>query len=313
MFSYIFVGTLLCALEALNHVCSDARTAAKLNDAGLIDLTLDAMRGWEDDVEIIERCFDLFYTLCFAPECAEVFVSMDGLPLVFELFEALASESPDGILVMGQAALHVLLKDKPKADLRRYAEEVMEAGGTEVTAKLVEENLENGEFVTEALETIGRIAVHEDLAHGVSMQFMPALRKIIMYCLHETDEASHQELDRAFKIMGLFAFDSKNIESIVANGGLPLLLHAVAKYPREEKLMIRAIKTIDFIGMGDHEYTKIVIAKGGKKVVEKIMEVYPRSSEIQSLGKGALVHLASLEEADGVAGADAAEAAEMRL
>ena len=77
--------------------------------------------------------------------------------------------------------------------------------------------------------------------------------------------------------------------------------------------MIRAIKTIDFIGMGDHEYTKIVIAKGGKKVVEKIMEVYPRSSEIQSLGKGALVHLASLEEADGVAGADAAEAAEMRL
>jgi hypothetical protein len=65
-------ATLFCALEALNYVCQDAKTAGKLNDAGLVDLTLDTMRQWEDDVEIVERAFDLFYTLCFAPLCAEV-------------------------------------------------------------------------------------------------------------------------------------------------------------------------------------------------------------------------------------------------
>ena len=65
-------ASLFCALEALNYVCQDAKTAGKLNDAGLVDLTLDTMRQWEDDVEIVERAFDLFYTLCFAPQCAEV-------------------------------------------------------------------------------------------------------------------------------------------------------------------------------------------------------------------------------------------------
>jgi hypothetical protein len=208
--------------------------------------------------------------------------------------ETMSEDSPDGILVMGQAALHVLLKNKPKADLKKYAEAVHESGATELTGRLVEENLENSEFVTEALETVGQIATHEELAHVAASAFMPTLRRVALHCLSNDSEDAHKMLDRVFKIMGLFAFDKRNIETIVLNSGLPLVLRAVAKYPREELLMERAIKTMDFIGHGDKNYTRVVIQKGGKKVIEKIMEVYPRSTSIQRLGKGALASLAGL-------------------
>ena len=212
-----------------------------------------------------------------------------------ELMEALASDSPEGILVMGAAALHVLLKGKPKADLEKYATAVHRADGTAVLGRLCEKNLDRHEFISESLETIGRIAAIEKLAHGAAMAFMPSLRKIVLHYLADDGDDAHLMLDQCFKIMGFFAFDSRNIETIVLNSGLPLVLRAVSKYPHEEILMERAIKTIDFIAMGDTEYTKVVIAKGGKAVIEKIVEVYPDSATIQSLGARALVVLQDLE------------------
>jgi hypothetical protein len=287
--------TVSCALEALNYVCQDGETAKKLNDDGLVDLLVASMSTFRDDVDVIERAFDLFYTLCFAAECAESMANGGALKEAMELMEALASDSPEGILVMGAAALHVLLKGKPKADLEKYATAVHRADGTAVLGRLCEKNLDRHEFISESLETIGRIAAIEKLAHGAAMAFMPSLRKIVLHYLADDGDDAHLMLDQCFKIMGFFAFDSRNIETIVLNSGLPLVLRAVSKYPHEEILMERAIKTIDFIAMGDTEYTKVVIAKGGKAVIEKIVEVYPDSATIQSLGARALVVLQDLE------------------
>ena len=287
--------TVSCALEALNYVCQDGETAKKLNDDGLVELLVSVMDKLGDDVDVIERAFDLFYTLCFAAECAESMANGGALKTAMQLMEALAADSPEGILVMGAAALHVLLKGKPKADLEKYATAIHRADGTAVLARLCENNLERHEFVSESLETIGRIAAIDSLAHGAAMAFMPSLRKIVLSYLEGGGEDAHLMLDQCFKIMGFFAFDPRNIETIVLNSGLPLVLRAVSKYPHEEILMERAIKTIDFIAMGDKEYTKVVIAKGGKAVIEKIVEVYPDSATIQSLGARALVVLQDLE------------------
>ena len=287
---------LVAALEALNYVCQDPAAATQLNEEGLCELVLDAMRAFDTDVEVIERCFDLFYTISFSPDCAEHFVNDDGLKMTGELMKKLGSKSEDGILIMGQASLHALLKEKPEADLLRYAKALHDCGGTQIVAHLVEKHLDNEEFLTEALETISRIAAHESLAHGSAMEFMPSLRAIALHYLSEGTDEAHIMLDRMFRVMGLFAFDKANIETIVLNQGLPLVLRAVAKYPREEQLMERVIKTIDFICLGDKDYTKVVISNGGKLIVEKILELYPDAEHIQDHGLRCIMALEAVEE-----------------
>jgi hypothetical protein len=285
----------LCVLEALNHLCQDVTIASKLNDAGIVDMTIDVANAWNNDVEVIERVFELTYTICFAAECAHTFVSSGALDKRIALMDKLGPASPDSILVIGCANLAMLLKSRSRDERNQYGNAIHAANGVSVLARLCADHYESDEFILEAIETVSGISAISDLAHNVATVFMPSLRQIVLHYLSIGGSDALEVLDRCFKMMSLFAFDERNIETIVMNSGLPLVLRAVSKYPQEEMLMERAIKTIDFIAMGDKEYTKIVISKGGKAVIEKIMEVYADSDSIQSLGDRALAAFASLE------------------
>ena len=62
------------------------------------------------------------------------------------------------------------------------------------------------------------------------------------------------------------------------------------------RLMERVIKTIDFICLGDKDYTKVVISNGGKLIVEKILELYPDAEHIQDHGLRCIMALEAVEE-----------------
>merc|ERR1711924_370334 len=82
-----------------------------------------------------------------------------------------------------------------------------------------------------------------------------------------------------------------NVQLIVQQNGVRVIMDAIGKHPQSEKLMIRCIKTLDFIAMADTDYAAIVHALGAASVIKKIMAVYPQVEEIQESGQSALLFL----------------------
>ena len=56
-----------------------------------------------------------------------------------------------------------------------------------------------------------------------------------------------------FKLLCFLSFDERNIDIIVREGGIQIVCKAIAKHARREDLIVRAIKTIDFVAMADHK------------------------------------------------------------
>jgi hypothetical protein len=56
-----------------------------------------------------------------------------------------------------------------------------------------------------------------------------------------------------FKLLCFLSFDERNIDIIVREGGIQIVCKAIAKHARREDLIVRAIKTIDFVAMADQK------------------------------------------------------------
>ena len=65
-------------------------------------------------------------------------------------------------------------------------------------------------------------------------------------------------LEAALRVLSVLAFDTSNLKSIVDLGGINVIMMAIAKNTRNKALMVRAIKTIDFIAMGDPSYSLLL-------------------------------------------------------
>ena len=93
------------------------------------------------------------------------------------------------------------------------------------------------------------------------------------------------------QLLGFLSFDERNVKTLVKEGGIQIIMKAIAQHAREEDLILRAIKTIDFIAMTDQSYAAIVRKCGGVKLVTKIMSLYAMHEDIQDSGSSALTSM----------------------
>merc|ERR1712087_874381 len=90
-------------------------------------------------------------------------------------------------------------------------------------------------------------------------------------------------LDYAFKVLGFLAFRTEGVRKIVQHDGINAIISAIGEHAREQKLMVRAIKTLDFIAMAHPDFAAIVNAHGGAAIIRKIMIAYSTSQKSRNL------------------------------
>merc|ERR1712151_1165309 len=98
-------------------------------------------------------------------------------------------------------------------------------------------------------------------------------------------------LDYAFKVLGFLAFRTEGVRKIVQHDGINAIISAIGEHAREQKLMVRAIKTLDFISMAHPDFAAIVNAHGGAAIISKIAHTYSHVPDIQESARSALIFL----------------------
>jgi outer membrane protein assembly factor BamB len=259
---------LLPALKGLECVCEDVQTAAKLAPHGLVDFVISVMQTHDQDPDIIDPSFELAGTLCECAPCAEMLVNQGFLPILLSAMKELSEDVPN-LLVNGAIALaHI-------AALRRFSAQLVSAGVVDALKVFLDDNSQGElgddetQFLLEALKAIAEIASDAQSRTAVGNK---ATGSIITVCRRHMRNS--EVLESAFKALSILAFDKSNLATIVKLGGINVIMQGIAKNSRAEQLMVRAITTIDFIAMGDPQYSLLVVKCGGKMMISKIQGVY---------------------------------------
>ena len=280
---------LLPALKGLECVCEDVQTAAKLAPHGLVDFVISVMQTHDQDPDIIDPSFELAGTLCECAPCAEMLVNQGFLPILLSAMKELSEDVPN-LLVNGAIALaHI-------AALRRFSAQLVSAGVVDALKVFLDENSQGelGEdetqFLLEALKAISEIASDAQQRQIVGNK---STGSIMTVCRRHMKNP--EVLEAAFKALSILAFNKSNLATIVKLGGINVIMQAIAKNSRSENLMVRAITTIDFIAMGDPQYSLLVVKCGGKMMIAKIQGVYKvrqrsTSSPIDDLATLSSIH-----------------------
>ena len=269
---------LLTAIEALNDIAQDVDTAEKLLDKGLVPLVVTTMQRYDYDEEIIEPTVELISTLCYSKEAMEIFTDMQGVQLLLTAMDT--HEQNVDLLINGQIALHVI------ASSREHRETIQEAGGIDTILRLMRKHLTEHEFMVEALGCLGQLAGNKTICTYIAEHGMHTLMQVVNANLDNADM-----LDKVLKVLGFLAFQEQGVQKIVQHDGINVIMSSIARHAHQEKLMVRAIKTLDFIAMAHPDFGAIVNAHGGAAVIRKIMSAYSHVQDIQDSGKSALLFL----------------------
>lgn len=269
---------LLTAIEALNDIAQDVDTAEKLLDKGLVPLVVNTMQRYDYDEEIIEPTVELISTLCYSKEAMEIFTEMQGVQMLLTAMDT--HEQNIDLLINGQIALHVI------SSARQHRETVMEAGGIDTVLRLMRKHLTEHEFMVEALGCLGQLAGNQNICTYIAEHGMHTLMQVV-----NANQDNADMLDKVLKVLGFLAFQETGVQKIVQHDGINVIMASIGRHAHQEKLMVRAIKTLDFIAMAHPDFGAIVNAHGGAAVIRKIMSAYSHVQDIQDSGKSALLFL----------------------
>ena len=269
---------LLTAIEALNDIAQDVDTAEKLLDKGLVPLVVNTMQRYDYDEEIIEPTVELISTLCYSKDAMGIFTELQGVQLLLTAMDT--HEQNIDLLVNGQIALHIISSTK------QYREVVKDAGGIDTVLRLMRKHTQEHEFMVEALQCLGQLAGNESICTYIAEHGMHTLMQVV-----SENQQNADMLDKVLKVLGFLAFQEQGVQKIVQHDGINVIMASIGRHAHQEKLMIRAIKTLDFIAMAHPDFGAIVNAHGGAAVIRKIMAAYSHVQDIQDSGKSALLFL----------------------
>jgi hypothetical protein len=269
---------LLTSIEALNDIAHDVDTAEKLLEKGLVQLVVNTMQRYDYDEEIIEPTVELVSTLCYSKEAMEIFTEMQGVQMLLTSMDT--HEQNIDLLVNGQIALHVI------ASAREHRETIQQGGGIDTVLRLMRKHVTEHEFVVEALGCLAKLAGNQSICTYIAEHGMHTLMQVV-----SENQDNVEILDNVLKVLGFLAFQEVGVQKIVQHDGINVIMASIGRHAHQEKLMVRAIKTLDFIAMAHPDFGAIVNAHGGAAVIRKIMAAYSHVTEIQDSGKSALIFL----------------------
>jgi hypothetical protein len=254
-------------LKGLECVCEDVRTAEKLAPHGINEFVVNLMQTHEQDADIIDPAFDLACILCESTQCIEKLVQHGLLPILLSSMQELNDDVPN-LLVNGAVSLSRI------AATRQYSPQLVAAGTVDLLKTFLEDNSQGelgddeNDFMLESLKAIANIASEPTVRKKVGT----VTGCIILVCRRHIKNPV--VLEAALRVLSVLAFEPSNLKSIVNLGGINVIMLAIAKNTRNKALMVRAIKTIDFIAMGDPSYSLLVVKCGGKTMIAKIQGAY---------------------------------------
>jgi hypothetical protein len=282
---------LLASLKGLECVCEDVRTAEKLAPHGINEFVVNLMQTHEQDADIIDPAFDLACILCESTQCIEKLVQHGLLPILLSSMQELNDDVPN-LLVNGAVSLSRI------AATRQYSPQLVAAGTVDLLKTFLEDNSQGelgddeNDFMLESLKAIANIASEPTVRKKVGT----VTGCIILVCRRHIQNPV--VLEAALRVLSVLAFEPSNLKSIVNLGGINVIMLAIAKNTRNKALMVRAIKTIDFIAMGDPSYSLLVVKCGGKTMIAKIQGAYKASADIQTAATSALTAMEAAEKRD---------------
>jgi hypothetical protein len=269
---------LLTAIEALNDIAQDVDTAEKLLDKGLVQLVVSTMQRYDYDEQIIEPTVELVSTLCYSKEAMDIFTEMQGVQMLLNAMDT--HEHNIDLLVNGQIALRVI------SSAQEHRETVYEAGGIDTVLRLMRKHVTENEFMIEALGCLAKLSHGGAMCTYVAEHGMHTLMEVI-----NKNQDNVTTLNHVLRVLGFLAFKEHGVQKIVQHDGINIIMASIGRHAHQEKLMVRAIKTLDFIAMAHPDFGAIVNAHGGAAVIRKIMSAYSHVQEIQDSGKSALIFL----------------------
>merc|ERR1712150_6165 len=145
----------------------------------------------------------------------------------------------------------------------------MENDGVKMMLKLILTNIHNKEFLVQVLTTMGRLASSPKVCEHIAEYGMHTLMQLI-----EENKKDADMLDYAFKVLGFLAFRTEGVRKIVEHDAINAIISAMGDHAHEQKLMVRAVKTLDFIAMAHPDFARKVNAHGGAAIIRKIAKTY---------------------------------------
>ena len=281
------------AVEALNAIASDPAAAHTLVETDLMNLIVQVMKAMDYDVQVLEPCFELLYTMCRTSNAMEKLIEVQGIPVVLITLEA--NDSSKYILTYGVRLINLLSAAKNE----KHRPVVLNTDAINTLVRLLEDHTDEPKVCMEILRALSNLAAppeesdHLDLSHNVADLSMHAVVNVI-----NQNSRNAKVVNSALQLVGFLSFDAENVKMIVRMGGIGMIMNAISLHPDNEMIITRCVKNLDFIAISDKDNALVVVEHEGVRLIKAIKENYPTNKEILDICDSALLSFASV---DGVA------------
>ena len=282
------------SVEALNAIASDSAAAHMLVQTNMMDLIVRVMKAMDYDIQVLEPCFELLYTMCKSSNAMDKLVEVQGVPVILTTLEA-NDASSKYILTYGIRLVNLLSSTKNE----KHRPVVVNTDAIETLVRLLEDHTEEPKVCMEILRALSNLAAppedssHLDLSHNVADLSMHAVVNVI-----NQNSRNAKVVNAALQLVGFLSFDAKNVQMIVRMGGIGMIMNAISLHPDNEMIIERCVKNLDFIAISDKDNALVVVEHEGIRLIKAIKENYVDNKEILDICDSALLSFASV---DGVA------------
>lgn len=284
-------------INSLNALLQDGEVRRKLIGMEVVDLLFSALRKYEHDEKITQFCIESIELLSESPEGVESIFENNGVSILLQQFDDHHLARGDFVQKVVKTLVNMSSLREPHKDLSmRVVNGFYQQGGIDTVLNAMEANLNDEDFVQKVFRMLTLlIALQNEVSEDVAQKGMRIILRVVT-----AHENTPQVLISAYQLIGLLAFEEKNLKVIVQYGGINLIVKSILKFPDKGELVKRSIKTLDNIAMASQEHSNIVKQARGKDVIEELIKTYetipgPKAKAVVKDCKAALLSLNKIE------------------
>jgi hypothetical protein len=161
-----------------------------------------------------------------------------------------------------------------------------EQGIVEALIAVLQDKVEDVNFIIEPLHTLCVLTQDEDLALSIASKGMHSI------CNAAKQHITNPELlSTIHKLIGFVAFQPAALRDIVQHDGPAMIIESICENPESRDMLIQAISTIDVICMSDNEHRDICVNEGAAECVEVVQETYEGDEDVEEACRAAMLSI----------------------
>lgn len=263
-------------IRCLMNFLNDAEVRRKLIDMDFVKKLFNSLQQHSSDEDITGFCTDAILVLSKSLEGVKAIYEDDGVAILLTQLDKHAGENEESCGTVVETFYNML---RTRTDLsKRVASDFCQQKGIDTLIRVLEAHIDKPEIVKKTLITmIVMNGLREDVSHELAQKGMRVILDVVKH--YKGDSVV---LQKAFQLIGLLAFEEKNLKIIVQYGGISLIVTAILDAPKDTELVARAVSTLDNIASGSDEHSNIVKQASGEKVILELIKSYERIQGEQS-------------------------------